>query len=237
MIHNLQLRRHFKVEDNEAKAFVDLSFSQDGKHLLALSGAPDWSATLWSWEKTKVLCAGRVGSSADARIYEATICPWDTHVIAVVGDACLKLLRNSTADSPNHGEGVWQPQWDALRAKREIENQRSVCFLPHERVVIGTDHGQLLLYEQGVGTNPADTFVFKGVLIHSPEDGTPINKIVPFKKGFVCGGEGGMLHIFDRSEEKAEFFKKIRTFKVAQSSRHSWNEWMMEFKGYMGYTG
>ena len=89
-----------------------------------------------------------------------------------------------------------------------MENQRSLVWLPHERLVIGTDNGQLLFFERGVGPNPQDSFVFRCVLSHSPEDGNPITKMVPFKRGFVCGCEGGVLYIFDKSEEKLEYYKR-----------------------------
>jgi len=90
------------------QTFSCLSFSHDGKHLLGLGGGPDWTATLWNWEKQKVICTGRVGSTPESRIYEATICPWDPHRICAVGDGCLKFLRNNSADSPTHGVGTWQ---------------------------------------------------------------------------------------------------------------------------------
>ena len=91
-----------------SQSFVSLSFSHDGKHLLGLGDGPDWTATLWNWEKQKVICAGRVGSTAEARIYEAAVCPFDPHRMCVVGDQCLKFLKNSLADSPTQGVGTWQ---------------------------------------------------------------------------------------------------------------------------------
>jgi len=39
--------------------YVSLSFSPDGKLLLAQGSAPDWSLLLWSWEKSKVASSVR----------------------------------------------------------------------------------------------------------------------------------------------------------------------------------
>lgn len=39
--------------------YVSLSFSPDGKMLLAQGGAPDWSLLLWTWEKSKVASSVR----------------------------------------------------------------------------------------------------------------------------------------------------------------------------------
>jgi hypothetical protein len=39
--------------------YVSLSFSPDGKMLLAQGGAPDWSLLLWTWEKSKIASSVR----------------------------------------------------------------------------------------------------------------------------------------------------------------------------------
>jgi hypothetical protein len=39
--------------------YVSLSFSSDGKLLLAQGGRPDWNLLLWSWEKSKVASSTR----------------------------------------------------------------------------------------------------------------------------------------------------------------------------------
>lgn len=39
--------------------YVSLSFSPDGKMLLAQGGGPDWSLLLWTWEKSKVASSVR----------------------------------------------------------------------------------------------------------------------------------------------------------------------------------
>lgn len=39
--------------------YVSLSFSPDGKLLLAQGGAPDWNLLLWAWEKSKLASSVR----------------------------------------------------------------------------------------------------------------------------------------------------------------------------------
>jgi len=195
-LSTLKRRRLLSTPDVLSKEYVCLSFSSDAKFLLTQGGPPDWTLVLWSWEKTKVLCFGRVAVQPEMPICETSICPYDSNVAIVVGDGCLKFLRNV--------EGTWKPVPGGL-GKREPENNICHAWLTNERVIVGTDNGNLLLFE---------SFDFKTVLIHSPDNGSRITKIVPYKKGFVCGCDGGMLLMYEKSEEKMEYFKRSKWFKV-----------------------
>ena len=56
------------------------------------------------------------------------------------------------------------------------------CWLPEDRVVVGTASGNLILLEAGN---------FAGVLSCSPGNGSKINCIVTHSTGFVCGCDKG----------------------------------------------
>jgi len=195
-LSSLKRRRLLWSPDVASKEYVCLSFSQDHKFLLTQGGAPDWTLVMWSWEKNKVLCFGRVAVQPEMPIYEASICPYDSNVSVVVGDGCFKFLKNM--------EGTWKLLPTGL-GKREPENNICHAWLPSERMVVGTGSGVLLLFE---------TFDFKTQLSSSPDDGRRVTKIVGYKKGFVCGCDGGMLLFFEKSEEKSEFYKLAKWFEI-----------------------
>lgn len=45
--------------------YVSLSFSPDGKMLLAQGGGPDWNLLLWAWEKSKVTFSAFSGRTSN----------------------------------------------------------------------------------------------------------------------------------------------------------------------------
>lgn len=45
--------------------YVSLSFSPDGKMLLAQGGSPDWNLLLWAWEKSKVTFSAFSGRTSN----------------------------------------------------------------------------------------------------------------------------------------------------------------------------
>jgi len=54
--------------------YTSLSFSSDGKTLLAQGGAPEWSLSLWAWEKSKVLASIRTTNPQGAPIFQVSRC-------------------------------------------------------------------------------------------------------------------------------------------------------------------
>ena len=99
-LSTLKRRRLLSTPDVLSKEYVCLSFSSDAKFLLTQGGPPDWTLVLWSWEKTKVLCFGRVAVQPEMPIFETSICPYDSNVGMVVGDGCLKFCLLYTSPSP-----------------------------------------------------------------------------------------------------------------------------------------
>lgn len=54
--------------------YVSLSFSPDGKLLLAQGGAPDWSLLLWTWEKSKVASSVRSTNLQGSPVVQVCVC-------------------------------------------------------------------------------------------------------------------------------------------------------------------
>jgi len=89
-----------------------------------------------------------------------------------------------------------------LAGKREPQNYLCHVWID-DRILVGTDTGDVLVFENAE---------FRGVLESSPSDGSAIESIVSFSKGFVCGCDEGMLHVFERDEK--EFYKQSKSFQI-----------------------
>lgn len=101
------------------------------------------------------------------------------------------------------GEGALKP-FPASTGKRESQNLLCHAWVSEERVIVGTDNGELLMFDMGE---------FKLVLPQSPADGNSIEVVVSCTKGFICGGNGGVLHLFEKTEDK-DYYKRAKSFRV-----------------------
>lgn len=50
-----------------------MSFSADGKSLIAQGGAPEWNLTQWVWEKSKVAATMKTTNQQGAPVYNVSI--------------------------------------------------------------------------------------------------------------------------------------------------------------------
>ena len=181
-----------------------MSFSSDGKLLIAQGGAPEWNIVLWIWEKSKVgvVLPARASNQQSAPIHQLMFNPADPTTASLVGQGIFRVYK--VADTS------LKPQPNAL-GKREPQNYTCHAWLPEEgkeRCVIASDNGELLLVENNE---------LRATIPASPE-GVSIDCIIPFgNKGFICGGDHGVLSIFERSEEK-EMYKRTKSFSIENHS-------------------
>ena len=49
-----------------------MSFSSDGKMLLAQGGAPEWNLMLWVWEKSKVSASVKTTNQQGSPVYSVS---------------------------------------------------------------------------------------------------------------------------------------------------------------------
>lgn len=92
-----------------------------------------------------------------------------------------------------------------MNIKQEPRNFLCHAWLPEERIVVGTDTGELFIFE---GTE------FRKILDTSPHDGHPIDSLLSFSKGFVAGCDGGRVRIYEKSEDARLFYKLTAEFAV-----------------------
>jgi cilia- and flagella-associated protein 57 len=180
-----------EVMSNE---YVSVAFS-DNKTIISQGGAPDWTLVLWGLDKGKVLALAKVSNAQNSPIYHVSLCPEEPSMVLVTGDTIIKFFRVQ--------DGAFKPVNPNL-SKREPQNYLAHAWLPDDQAVVATDDAQLLLFENAELRTQWTT----------GEDGGMVNCIVTYSKGFICGGENGVIRVFEKSEDGREPYKRSTTLEI-----------------------
>lgn len=178
-----------------SREFVCMTFSADGKGLLTHSGAPDWTLVYWQWDKGKVGAVSKPATAPTSAVYQCSFNPFDNSVVCVTGDGVCRFMRIN--------EQILKPLPGAM-GKREPQGYLCHAWMSEDRVIVATDSGDLLLLEAGE---------LKAALPSAPTDGQSIDSIVSYSKGFVCGADGGMVYVFEKTDDK-DYYKQTKTFRI-----------------------
>mmetsp|Transcript_78194 Transcript_78194/g.211524 ORF Transcript_78194/g.211524 Transcript_78194/m.211524 type:complete len:1255 (-) Transcript_78194:77-3841(-) len=187
--------------DCEAKEFVCAAFSVENKFLITQGGPPDWTLVLWSWDKARPLGAVKVSNSTGSVIHECSFNPTDSNVVCVIGESVFKFFRLQ--------EGTFKSIPNQTTKQREgTANQNYVChtWLTDDRLVVCSESGEALLFDSGGE--------LKGVLPCSPHEPRSLQCVAPFSKGFVAGGDNGIIRVFEKSEDAKEMYRKAKEVKA-----------------------
>lgn len=193
-------RRHktLSCPDVQSQEFVTSAFSADGKLLAALGGAPDHALVVWLWDKGKVLGVSKLMQP----VSRVSFNPSDSSTLGSSGSKYLKLWRNS--DGQLKG-------WNLGMGKREQQNYLDHCWLPDEKLVACTDTGDVCIFEHGE---------FKHSISAaggSSSASRPLLCVCAFSRGFIVGGAGGVLSVFERGDDK-DGFMLTHTFSCAHGA-------------------
>ncbi|GMH45741.1 hypothetical protein BSKO_13704 [Bryopsis sp. KO-2023] len=194
-LQTLKRRKVLVSVDAGSKEYVSLSFSHDGKLLAAQGGAPEWNLLLWLWEKSKVASTIKTTNQQGNPVYHCLFSPSETSIVSVIGQNILKTFK--TVD------GHLKLQPSAL-AKRDPQNYKCQVWMvdaDKERIILGTDSGELLVIEGGE---------IKTTL--SIDNSLSIESIVTHSKGFVVGHEGGVVNLFEKDEK--DMFRRGKSFAI-----------------------
>eukprot|EP01059_Diplonema_ambulator_P004009 TRINITY_DN13707_c0_g1_i1.p1 TRINITY_DN13707_c0_g1~~TRINITY_DN13707_c0_g1_i1.p1 ORF type:complete len:1204 (+),score=482.85 TRINITY_DN13707_c0_g1_i1:137-3748(+) len=190
------------LPDIGSREYVCMAFAADGKSLITQGGAPEWTLVYWTWDRSKAVawtCSAidKIAAAQDKHhISRVSICPKDPTLICVSGNNVFRFFKLS--------EGQLKPAPGGM-GKREPQNYLSHVWLPPEdRLVVSTESGDLLLVEN---------FEFKTVLQGSPSEGLSIDALIAYAKGFICGGDMGLVFIFERCDDK-DMYRKMKAMKV-----------------------
>ncbi|PIK39548.1 putative cilia- and flagella-associated protein 57 [Apostichopus japonicus] len=212
-LHSLRKKKTLSSVDIQSQEIASLAFSPDSKYLIAQGGRPDWTLVYWTWEKSKVTAVTKTSNPANNDIHQISFNPQDNTQICVVGDGIFKLFRYSEG---NLKQFAFQ--------KTEPQNYLSHAWISDERVIVGTDNGKLYIFEAGelksemsLSFQPKEGDMNAITEQAVAGEGALITSIISYSKGFACSGGKGIVHLFERTEDK-ESFKKSREIKTPNNA-------------------
>ena len=147
--------------------------------------------------------------------------PYDSTLVCATGETNCRLLRLA--------EQSFKPLPCALgkgaggSTAEVAQGYRSHAWISAERLVLGTDGGELLLLEGGE---------LKGPLACAPNDGLSVDSIIGFSRGFICGSYGGTVHIFEGAEGEPRSKEPHRARAARESPRAAVREprWQKQYR-------
>ena len=197
-LHTLKRRKVLASPEVLSKEFVSMTFSPDGKLLAAQGGTPDWTLVIWAWEKSKVAASVKASNTSGAPLYQVLFNPQEPSIISAVGQGLFRMFRLADSNLKVMSSSL---------GKRELANYTCHAWLADERgerCVVASDQGEMLLMEGGE---------VKTALPNAMPDGNSIECIMPYSKGFVCSGSGGVVSIFEKSDDR-DSYKKSKSFRI-----------------------
>ncbi|AAZ13251.1 DIGIT [Trypanosoma equiperdum] len=201
----LKRKKILQLPDLGSSEYVSLSFSHDGRNLASLGGQPEWNLVYWSVERGKVIASCAVLDDSEAAtadhdlLKQCSICPNDSSIVCVSGSGIVRFFSQQGSQLRRTPGGV----------RESVTNYLAHVWIPSENwLILSTENGDLVLMENNE---------VKYALPLSPSDGIAITALVACGKGFICGGDLGLISIYERVDNK-EMYRKVRTFKFNNDS-------------------
>jgi len=181
-------RKVIQCTDIASREIISLKFSSDSKFLLAIGGAPDWSIINYQREKGRIIQIIKNQTISTMPFYNGSYCPSDNNLIVCSGHKVLKFYKSEQSELRPHQISM---------GKRDACDYTSHCWDSDRRLLIATEHAEILIFD---GTE------FRGVF--DTQFTSSIFSIITFSKGFVCGCDNGTILVFERGDDK-EMYKKL----------------------------
>ncbi|XP_036151277.1 cilia- and flagella-associated protein 44 [Monomorium pharaonis] len=132
------------LHNGTLKSYCHLTYSADGLLLVSQGGYPDYTITLWNWQKTEIALKCK---SYNQDVYNVTISPSLPGYLVTSGSGHIKFWKISKT-------------FTGLKLKGEIGRFRQteisdivgVYIMPDGKIVSGCEWGNILLWEEGLIT-------------------------------------------------------------------------------------
>ncbi|KAL8270976.1 hypothetical protein Esti_005097 [Eimeria stiedai] len=186
---SMKVKKSLAFAECESKEFRSVAFSGDSRFLLALGGPPDWCLVYWAWEKAKVVTSYKLfAPSLD--FCECSYNPLDSSIVCLIGDGVSRMLRLQ--------DGQLRLMQNYL-SKRQGQCFTSHAWLSDDSLVVASHNGDLTLLD-GTGDLVAS-------LSCSPGVADVLRCVVPTSTGFVCGGAGASIRLYEKSQDPKEIYE------------------------------
>ncbi|KAK7162706.1 hypothetical protein R3I93_006907 [Phoxinus phoxinus] len=188
--------------------FVCMAFSPDSKYLIGQAGGPDWTLFLWMWEKKKLMAT--VKTSTSGPISQVSFNPQDNTQICVSGNGVFKIFRYA-------GETLKQ----SSTFKTDAHNFLCHTWISTEKVVAGTETGQLMMFESSRLRWEINVASVQKVKSQSekqdsnePSSALPrVTAVVGYSSRLICSAGPGTVCLFEKIEEEDQY-KKTKDIKI-----------------------
>ncbi|KAH0945279.1 hypothetical protein HN011_010803, partial [Eciton burchellii] len=124
------------------KRYSHLTYSADGLLLVSQGGDPDYTITLWDWQKSKVILKCR---SYDRNVYNIMMSPLLPGYLVTSGMEHIKFWKISETFT-----GLKLKGEIGRFGQTEISDIIGVYIMPDGKIVSGCEWGNILLWEEGL---------------------------------------------------------------------------------------
>ena len=148
----------------------------------------------------KILCTiniGLTGPSSNPFSFKCTFNPYDHNSVVVSGNGIFKYykIRENQEFVADHTQ---------VNSKDRSLTTAYSCHTWMQdtgRLVLCTDNGEIMLLDT--------TGEYMAFVNESPMDNFKIVCIVPFSRGFIIGGENGVVYAYERTEDARNPYRQI----------------------------
>eukprot|EP00760_Papus_ankaliazontas_P039396 PhM_4_TR9553/c0_g1_i1/m.15448 len=191
---------------------VAMHFSHDNKYLVTVTAMPLMSGTttnpecyvyLWQLDKSWLLCMMDVGMEVNA----ISISPWSYASVVCTGNSSkyggCKLLK--------YADKQFTVSEPLLRRKEALNHMFTThAWVDDSVFVVGSEEGDLFVVDNGE---------CRSVLKHVHVQGNAICVLRAISRGFVSGGENGILSVFERAPDHPDGFTRYKKFQHPDRQR------------------
>ncbi|XP_011636228.1 uncharacterized protein LOC105426623 [Pogonomyrmex barbatus] len=132
------------LHNGTLKCYCYLAYSTDGSLLVSQGGDPDYTITIWNWQKSEIILKCK---SYNRDVYNVTISPSLPGYLATSGSEHIKFWKISETFTGLKLKG------DIGRfGQTEISDIVGVYIMPDGKVISGCEWGNILLWEEGLIT-------------------------------------------------------------------------------------
>eukprot|EP00392_Amoebophrya_sp_AT5.2_P006933 g6945.t1 len=193
-------------EQIDAKEYVSLAFSSENQFLLtqggsSSSGGHDYTLVYWAWDKGRAMAGCRLnkqdvtpvdvnkdvepGRPTQDAVHDCSFHPADSSVCLVTGKNICKLLK--------YQDGTFNLINALGQAQQEVAiNVTAHCWLSDERIVVGTEQGQLMVLDGQSGELDH--------ILDERLDKCPDLCLTRFSKGFLAASSDARVLFFYHEE-------------------------------------